>query len=148
GTAPTDTSMGPRAAPNRSGPRRIRIGATIKAAAPAEPRPPCPIPRTEPFVRRLRVGILDLVTNQVPLRSMYGRVMNASLSNIMPQIVAVWCEQAGHDVTFVCYTGSEDLLAELPSDLDIMFIGAFTETPQLAYALSNIFRQRGIVRVL
>lgn len=99
-------------------------------------------------MRRLRVGILDLVTNQVPLRSMYGRVMNASLSNIMPQIVAVWCEQAGHDVTFVCYTGSEDLLAELPSDLDIIFIGAFTETAQLAYALSNIFRQRGIVTVL
>src|SRR5712692_724491 len=99
-------------------------------------------------MRRLRVGILDLVTNEVPMRTWYGWAMNANLSNIMPQIVAAWCEQAGHNVTFVCYTGFENLLAELPSDLDVIFIGAFTQSAQLAYALSNIFRQRGAVTVL
>lgn len=99
-------------------------------------------------MRRLRVGILDLVTKEVPLRTLYGRVMNPNLSNIMPQMIAVWCERAGHEVTFVCYTGFEDLLAELPADLDVIFIGAFTQAAQLAYALSNIYRQRGVITAL
>jgi hypothetical protein len=74
--------------------------------------------------------------------------MNANLASIMPQVIGVWCEQEGHDVTLVCYTGMEDLLQELPSDLDVLFIGAFTQSAQLAYALSNLYRQKGAVTVL
>lgn len=98
-------------------------------------------------MRKLKVGILDLVTKS-PNPSLYGRVMNANLASIMPQIVGVWCEQAGHTVHFVCYTGLEDLLAELPSDIDLLFIAGFTQSAQLAYALSNLFRRRGAVTVL
>ena len=98
-------------------------------------------------MRRLRIGILDLVTKS-PNPSLYGRVMNANLASIMPQVVGVWCEQEGHQVQFVCYTGMEDLLEELPADLDLVFIGAFTQSAQLAYALSNFFRKRGAVTVL
>jgi len=90
---------------------------------------------------------LDLVTKS-PNPSLYGRIMNANLASIMPQVIGVWCEQEGHDVTLVCYTGLEDLLVELPRDLDVLFIGAFTQSAQLAYALSNLFRQRGAVTVL
>jgi hypothetical protein len=36
-------------------------------------------------------------------------MMRANLASIMPQIVGVWCEEAGHEVHFVCYTGTEDL---------------------------------------
>ena len=74
--------------------------------------------------------------------------MNANLASIMPQVLAVWCEEAGHEVHYVCYTGAEDLLAEIPADVDLLFIGAFTEAAQLAYALSNLFRQRGAITVL
>ena len=98
-------------------------------------------------LRRLRIGILDLVTKS-PNPSLYGRVMNPNLASIMPQAVGVWCRQAGHEVRFVCYTGLEDLLAELPADLDLLFIGAFTQSAQLSYALSNLFRSRGAVTVL
>jgi hypothetical protein len=42
----------------------------------------------------------------------------------------------------------EDLLQELPSDLDVLFIGAFTQSAQLAYALSNLYRKKGAVTVL
>src|SRR4029079_2863382 len=98
-------------------------------------------------MRRLRVGILDLVTKS-PKVSLYGRIMNANLASIMPQVLAVWCEQEGHDVTLVCYTGLENLVDELPKDLDLLFIGAFTQSAQLAYALSNLFRTRGTVTVL
>ncbi len=98
-------------------------------------------------VSRLRIGILDLVTKG-PTKAFYARVMHANLASIMPQAVAVWCEEAGHDVTFVCFTGFEDLLEELPDDMDVLFIGAFTQAAQLSYALSNIFRRRGAVTVL
>ena len=98
-------------------------------------------------MRRLRIGILDLVTKS-PNPSLYGRVMNANLASIMPQVVGVWCEQEGHEVHFVCYTGMEDLLEEFPAKLDLVFIGAFSQSAQLAYALSNFFRKRGAVTVL
>lgn len=99
-------------------------------------------------MRRLRIGILDLVA-KAPTRSLWARVSHANSASIMPQAVAVWCEAAGHQVHLVCYTGLEDLAKELPlDDLDIIFIGAFTQAAQLAYALSNLFRQRGVVTVL
>ena len=98
-------------------------------------------------MRKLRVGVIDLVTKG-PERGLYSRAMNANLVSIMPQVVAVWCEQHGHDVTFVCYTGHETLIDELPDTVDLVFIGAFTEAALLAYALSNIFRRRGAVTAL
>ena len=98
-------------------------------------------------MRRLRIGIIDLVTKG-PANSLYGRVMNANLASIMPQVLGVWCEEQGHDVTFVCYTGFEDLRTELPARVDLVFIGAFTQSAQLAYALSALCRSRGAVTVL
>ena len=74
--------------------------------------------------------------------------MHANLASIMPQVIAVWCEQEGHEVTMVCYTGREDLRSELPAGLDILFISSFTQAALLAYSLSNYFRQQGTVTVL
>ena len=99
------------------------------------------------MTRRLKIGVLDLVAKE-PGGGLYSRVMDANLASIMPQVVSVWCEEAGHQVHYICYTGREDLLAELPEDLDVLFIGAFTEASLLAYALSNLFRRRGAVTVL
>src|SRR6202158_3923315 len=98
-------------------------------------------------MRKLRIGIIDIVSRG-PTRALYARIMNASLASIMPQVVGVWCQQEGHEVTFVCYTGFEDLLTELPDDVDVVFIGAFTEAAHTAYALSNIFRNRGAITVI
>jgi len=98
-------------------------------------------------MRRLRVGVLDLVT-KTPNPSLYGRLMHANLASIMPQVVAVWCEQAGHQVNLVCYTGMENLIEELPDGLDLLFVGAFTQSAQLAYAISAYYRSRGTVTVL
>ena len=74
--------------------------------------------------------------------------MHANLASIMPQAVGVWCEEAGHDVTFVCYTGFETLPLNLPHKPDIAFIGAFTQAAQMAYALSAMLRAQGAVTVL
>src|ERR1043165_6969369 len=97
--------------------------------------------------RRRHVGLLHLDTKS-PRNSLYGRLMNANLASIMPQVLGVWCEEAGHQVHYVCYTGGENLHQLLPRDLDVLFIGAFTQAAQLAYALSNLFRQRGAITVL
>jgi hypothetical protein len=74
--------------------------------------------------------------------------MNPNLASIMPQVIAVWCEEAGHDVRFICYTGFEDLHEELKADTDLLFIGGFTQSAQLSYAISAMFRERGAVTVL
>lgn len=98
-------------------------------------------------MRKLSIGIIDIVSKG-PTRALYARIMNANLASIMPQVIGVWCRQQGHDVTFVCYTGFENLLEELPGSLDLLFIGAFTEAAHTAYALSNLFRARGAITVL
>jgi len=82
-------------------------------------------------MRKLGIGVLDLVSRG-PTCAWFGRVMNVNLASIMPQVIGVWCRQEGHDVTFVCYTGFEDLLKELPDNADLVFISAYTESAQTA----------------
>jgi len=98
-------------------------------------------------MRKLHIGIIDIVSRG-PTQALYGRVMNPNLASIMPQVIGVWCREEGHDVTFVCYTGFEDLIAELPSKVDLIFIGAFTEAAHTAYALSNLFRSKGTITAI
>ncbi len=98
-------------------------------------------------MRKLNIAVIDLVSKG-PTRALYARVMNPNLTSIMPQVVSAWCEEAGHDVHFVCYTGFENLLDELPENTDVVFITSFTQSAQLSYALSAMFRQRGAVTVL
>jgi len=97
--------------------------------------------------RKLKIGIIDLVSKK-PTRKLFARIMNANFASIMPQVIGVWCEEEGHDVTYVCYTGRESLLTDLPLKSDLIFIGAFTEAAQTAYALSNLLRSHGAVTVL
>jgi hypothetical protein len=99
-------------------------------------------------MKKLRIGIIDLVSRGAT-RAWFARVMNANLASIMPQVVGVWCRQEGHDVSFICYTGFENLQADLPDKVDLVFIGAFTEAAQTAYALSNLLRAtKGAVTAL
>jgi hypothetical protein len=98
-------------------------------------------------MKKLHIGIIDIVSKG-PTKALYARVMNPNLAGIMPQVIGVWCREQGHDVTFVCYTGFEDLLEELPPKVDLVFIGAFTEAAHTAYALSNLFRSKGAVTAI
>ena len=76
-------------------------------------------------MRPLRIAILDIV--ELPTRALWARVMNANFASIMPQVLGVWCERAGHRVSYACYTGFGDPVAEVPPDVDLLFIGAFTQ---------------------
>ena len=100
-------------------------------------------------MRKLRIGIIDLVA-KAPTRRLYTRIMNPNFASIMPQVVALWCEKEGHEVTFISYIGTpfEGLIGELPENLDLVFISAFSQAAQLSYALSNLLKYRGAVTVL
>ncbi len=96
---------------------------------------------------KLKIGVIDLVSKG-PTNTLWARVMHANLASIMPQVVATWCEQEGHDVKMICYTGMEDLSKELPKGVNLVFICSFTQAALLAYSLSNYFRSQGAVTVL
>ena len=98
-------------------------------------------------MKRLRITVIDLVSNK-PTRRLYARLMNPNFASIMPQVIGVWCEELGHDVRFVCYTGSEDFSREHLADTDVLFVSAFTLSAQIAYAISNLYRRQGAVTVL
>src|SRR4051812_43544357 len=96
---------------------------------------------------KLKISVIDLVSKG-PTNALWAKIMHANLASIMPQVVATWCSQQGHDVTLTCYTGREDLSKELPKEVDIVFISSFTQAALLAYSLSNFFRSQGVVTVL
>ncbi len=98
-------------------------------------------------MKRLKITIVDLVSNK-PTRRLYSRLMNANFASIMPQVVGVWCQQLGHDVRFICYTGVEEFTPDILEDTDVLFVGAFTLSAQLSYAISALFRRHGAVTVL
>jgi len=98
-------------------------------------------------MNKLSIGIIDLVA-KAPTRTMWMRIMGANFFSIMPQVIATWCEQQGHDVTLVTYTGRENLIEQLPKRVDLVFISSFTEAALLSYALSNLFQSRGAVTAL
>ena len=92
-------------------------------------------------MRKLRVSVIDLVSKG-PVNTLWSRIMYPNLASIMPQAIATWCSEEGHEVTITCYTGSEDLSKEIPSNVDLLFICSFTQAALLAYSLSNFFRSR------
>ncbi|MEK7256187.1 MAG: radical SAM protein, partial [Bacteroidota bacterium] len=98
-------------------------------------------------MKKLNICIVDLITKS-PTNDLFARIMNANFASIMPQVIATWCEQAGHKVTLVTYTGFENLEKEVPEKADLVFISSFTQAALTAYALSNRFRQNGAVTVL
>lgn len=98
-------------------------------------------------MRKLRVGVIDVVANS-PSTTAYARAMRANLAAIMPQVIAVWCEEAGHEVHLAYHAGHENMIEELPDGLDIVFIGTFTTAAHVAYALSKMYQAKGCVTVL
>lgn len=97
----------------------------------------------------MNIVVIDLVV-KAPSKRLWGRFMNANFASIMCQVVALWCERLGHEITYICYTGGpfEDLIEEIPQQVDLAFVGAFSQAGQLSYALSALLRSRGAVTVL
>jgi len=95
----------------------------------------------------VRIGIIDLLGKEPPTNG-YSRLMRANNTSIMPQVIGVWCEEAGHQVHVAYYSGPELLAGGLPDQLDLVFINAFSQAALLAYAFSAMYRASGTVTVL
>lgn len=98
-------------------------------------------------MKKLHVCIIDLINN-TSTSAVYPRLVFANYMSIMPQVVGVWCKQEGHDVTYIFYAGFKNIISQIPDNIDIAFINAFTFTAHLAYAISNFLKSKGIVTVL
>ena len=94
----------------------------------------------------MRVTVIDLA-ERGPTRDLFKRKMSPSFASIMPQAAAVWCEELGHEVHYLCYTGFEDVAA-LADDTDVLILGAFTLSAHAAYAISAIYRAKGAITAL
>ena len=97
--------------------------------------------------KKIRIGIIDLVS-RAPTTSPYSRIVNPLYTSLMPQMIGVWAEEMGHSVEYVSYTGFEDLFNLIRGEIDIVFISTFTHAALTAYALSDIYRKKGVVTVL
>lgn len=98
-------------------------------------------------MRKLKVGVVDILGKSAS-RKAYSRFMRANNQNIMPQVVAAWCEELGHEVSIAYYDGPDIMAGGLPDDADVVFISAFSHSAILAYALSAYYRSKGAVTVL
>jgi hypothetical protein len=94
----------------------------------------------------VRVTVIDFA-ERGPTRDLFKRKMSPSFASVMPQAVAVWAEELGHDVRYLAYTGYEDIAA-LAGDTDVLIVGAFTLSAFTAYAVSNIYRAQGAITAL
>ncbi len=99
-------------------------------------------------MKKLRVGILDFLTNKTDDDWFESRVMLPNFASIMPQCVGVWAEELGCEVFYETYSGREGLDRAFPGELDVVFLSCFSRASFLAYALSERFRAAGVVTVL
>lgn len=94
----------------------------------------------------MKISIIDFA-ERGPTKNPFDLLMSPNYASIMPQAVAVWCEELGHQVRYECYTGAEDITSAA-HDTDVLILGAFTQAAYAAYAVSHIYRAAGAVTVL
>lgn len=99
----------------------------------------------------MRIGILDLLVDapvRSPLARLYSNYFRKQFMGVMPQTVAVWCRQLGHEVFYTTYCGTDDPRSSLPDDLDVLFVATYTQACTLAYALAKLYRKDGVLTVI
>ena len=99
----------------------------------------------------MRVGIIDILADTPPgnwRTRLYNLYFRRQLMGIMPQVISVWCRRLGHEVHYMTYYGQKDLLRLLPTEIDVLFVSAYTQASALAYAVAKVFRKRGALTVI
>lgn len=94
----------------------------------------------------MNIGIIDI--SSFSDKGIYSRISNSAMYSIMPQVIGVYAKKLGHDVWYYPYFGFENLYKNLNYNLDIVFISTYTMNAYLAYAISNIYRQKGITTII
>ncbi|MEG3641379.1 B12-binding domain-containing radical SAM protein [Magnetococcus sp. PR-3] len=94
----------------------------------------------------MNVGILEVMN--LPIQHWMDRVYHTTttkqMSSVMPQSIAVWCRQLGHQTYYKTYYGVGKIENAFPDDLDIIFISSSTINSPVCYALAKQFRKAGV----
>ncbi len=98
-------------------------------------------------MKKLNICIIDLINN-APSNELYNKLVFSGIMSIMPQVIGVWCLQMGHKVSYLLYRGETNISKQIPDNQDVVFISSFTFTAQLAYAISNMLRSKGVITIL
>ncbi len=99
----------------------------------------------------MRIGVLELLTGNGGtggVRAIGSHFYTKQYASIMPQAIAVWCREFGHEVFYATFAGLGDPKRSLPNDLDVVFIGANTPASALAYALAKLYRRGRTLTVI
>ncbi len=98
----------------------------------------------------MKIGILDIINGHaysLP-HKLFSSLFLKQFVSIMPQVISVWCRQAGHDTFYATYYGIGTLQSLLPDDLDIVFIACSTPLSHLAYVLAKHYKKAGIRTII
>ncbi|MEG3640108.1 B12-binding domain-containing radical SAM protein [Magnetococcus sp. PR-3] len=107
---------------------------------------PAAYPKREHQELNMKVGILEVLNLTTPTwkEKLYHSMISKQLASVMPQAIAVWCRELGHQTYYKTYYGIGKIENAFPDDLDIIFISSSTIYSPIAYALGKLFRKAGI----
>jgi hypothetical protein len=97
-----------------------------------------------------RIGILEILAapgDRGIMRSVGHFLWTKQYASVMPQSIAAWCRQAGHEVYYNTWYGIGSPENALPDDLDFVFLSSITQSSPVAYALGMYYKQRGTTTV-
>ena len=97
-----------------------------------------------------RIGILEILAVPGPRRigsSVALYLWTKQYASVMPQAIATWCRQAGHEVYYSTWYGIGDPENGLPDDLDVVFLSSSTLSSPVAYGLAAYYRKQGTTTV-
>ena len=98
----------------------------------------------------MRISIIDLLSDTLlggRAGRLYGLYFRKQFMAITPQAVAAWCRSLGHEVHYATYWGQTDPLSLIPDEVDVVFVGSYTQSSALAYALAMAVKRRGALTV-
>jgi radical SAM superfamily enzyme YgiQ (UPF0313 family) len=101
--------------------------------------------------RSKRIAIIELLTDTRAsgwIDRAYGALLTKQFASITPQAVAIWCRQLGHVVHYATYYGQADPRTLVPSEVDVLFVSAYTRSSGLAYALARLYSRDRTLTVI
>ena len=99
----------------------------------------------------MKIGVIELLAagcSPTWRQTVEDFLTTKQYASIMPQAVAVWARQLGHQVYYATFYGQGDPKRKLPADLDFVFISAYTKDSALSYALAKLYRREGTITVI
>ena len=99
----------------------------------------------------MNIGVIELLAAGCSpnwRQTLEDSLTTKQYASIMPQAVAVWARQLGHEVHYATFYGLGDPKRKLPANLDFVFMSVYTKDSALSYALAKLYRREGTVTII